>query len=154
MEIRKLAAAELRVLTELFEYNDPEQMLHACAEDIQSKAIDIFVLYDNNIPIGELRARYESDDENFALKGKRAYLYAFRIRADFRGKGYGSYLLSSVLSILRENGYHEFTVGVEDDNPTAIHMYRSVGFDRLLLRKKEEYQGDRYEYNLYLKKES
>lgn len=52
MEIRKLAAAELRVLTELFEYNDPEQMLHACAEDIQSKAIDIFVLYDNNIPIG------------------------------------------------------------------------------------------------------
>ena len=57
-----------------------------------------------------------------------------------------------VLQMLRNNGYYEFTVGVEDDNPRAIHMYQAMGFDKFLLRKQEEYQGDVYEYNLYLKK--
>lgn len=95
---------------------------------------------------------YESDDQNFAVRGRRAYLFAFRIREGFQNKGYGTYLLKSVLDALKEKGYCEFTVGVEDDNLRAIHMYRALGFKELLLRRKEEYQGDAYEYNLYLKK--
>ena len=50
------------------------------------------------------------------------------------------------------DGYTEFTVGVEDDNERAIHIYHSMGFNEFLLRKQEEYQGDAYEYNLYLKR--
>lgn len=152
MEIKKLAVHELHALTELFKYNDEKQMIASCTNDIQNGKIDIFVLYDNDILMGELRVKYESDDDSFAVKGRRAYLYAFRIRKNFQGMGYGTYLLKSVLSILRENGYCEFTVGVEDDNHIAMHMYQEAGFDELLLRKREEYQGDSYEYNLYLKK--
>lgn len=152
MEIKKLAVHEIHVLTELFDYNDVEQMLAACSNDIRNGIIDIFVLYDNDALVGELRAKYECDDENFAVKGRRAYLYAFRIRENLRGMGYGTYLLKNVLSILQKDGYSEFTVGVEDDNHIAAHMYEAMGFDELLLRKMEEYQGDSYEYNLYLKK--
>ena len=79
-------------------------------------------------------------------------MFAFRVREDFQNKGYGTYLLKNVLAILKENGYREFTVGVEDDNFRAIHMYQALGFNELLLRKQEEYQGDEYEYNLYLKR--
>ena len=147
-----MGVQELYVLTELFDYNNVEQMISECTNDIQNGMIDIFVLYDKDVLIGELRVRYESDDENYAIRGRRAYMFAFRIREDFQNKGYGTYLLKTVLSLLKENGYCEFTVGVEDDNFRAIHMYQALGFNEVLLRKQEEYQGDAYEYNLYLKR--
>ena len=102
--------------------------------------------------VGELHAMYQADDENYAVRGKRAYLFAFRIHKDYQGKGYGKYLLQRVLDILKDRGYYEFTVGVEDDNLKAQHIYQSFGFNEMLLRKQEEYQGDSYEYNLYLSK--
>lgn len=77
-------------------------------------------------------------------------MFAFRIHKDYQGKGYGKYLLKKVIDILKERGYHEFTIGVEDDNLKAQHIYHSFGFDEIVLRKQEEYQGDIYEYNLYL----
>ena len=152
MKIEKLAIHDLHILTELFEYNNVEQMISECTHDIQNGVIDIFVLYDKDVLVGELRVMYENDDENYAIRGRRAYLFAFRVREDFQNKGYGTYLLKTVLTELKENGYCEFTVGVEDDNFRAIHMYQALGFNDILLRKQEEYQGDAYEYNLYLKR--
>ena len=152
MKIEKLAVRELHILTQLFAYSNVEQMITECSQDIQNGVIDIFVLYKNDVLIGELHVMYESNDENFAVRGRRAYLFAFRVREDFQNKGYGTYLLKNVLAILKENGYREFSVGVEDDNFRAIHMYQALGFNELLLRKQEEYQGDAYEYNLYLKR--
>ena len=110
------------------------------------------MMLDKDVLVGELHVMYENDDENYAIRGRRAYLFAFRVREDFQNKGYGTYLLKTVLTELKENGYCEFTVGVEDDNFRAIHMYQVLGFNDILLRKQEEYQGDAYEYNLYLKK--
>ncbi len=152
MKIAKLAVHDLYILTELFEYNNIEQMISECTHDIQKGIIDIFVLYDKDVLIGELHIMYESDDENYAIRGRRAYMFAFRVREDFQNKGYGTYLLKTVLSVLKEDGYCEFTVGVEDDNIRAIHMYQALGFSEIILRKQKEYQGDTYEYNLYLKR--
>lgn len=152
MNIKKLEIQDLYDLTDLFDYNNVEKMISECTYNIQNRIIDIFVLYDKNVLIGELRVKYESDYQSFAIRGKRAYLYAFRVRENLRNKGYGTYLLNAVLAELKANGYSEFTVGVEDDNPRAIHMYQALGFNEFILRKQEEYQGDTYEYNLYLKR--
>ena len=95
---------------------------------------------------------YKSEDEYTAIPGRRAYLFAFRVKEDFQNKGYGTYLLKVVLDLLKEKGYSEFTVGVEDDNLRARHIYQEIGFTEFLIRKQEEYQGDSYEYNLYLKR--
>lgn len=44
--------------------------------------------------------------------------------------------------------------GLYDYNDVdAIHMYQSMGFTEVIARKYEEYQGDGYEYNLYLRRE-
>lgn len=152
MKIKKLSVDELYTLTALFDYNDVEKMITECTQNIQNGIIDIFALYDQDALAGELRVKYESDDESFAVRGRRAYLYAFRVHKDYQNRGYGTYLLKTVLARLADEGYTEFTVGVEDDNSKAIHMYRSMGFDEILLRKQEEYQGDPYEYNLYIKR--
>ena len=76
MRIEKLDLHKLDILTELFNYNDVEQMICECKQNIQKNIIDIFVMYDNTTLVGELHVMYESDDENYALRGKRAYLFA------------------------------------------------------------------------------
>lgn len=125
-------------------------MMAQCAYEIENGIIDIFVLLDASELIDELHIKYHSDDDNFAVRGRRACLFAFRIHKNYQGKGYGKYLIEEVIKILKGKGYSEFTIGVEDDNLKAQHIYHSLGFDELLCRKKEEYQGDFYEYSLYL----
>ena len=150
MTVTTLAVQDLHLLTELYRYNDVDEMITRCTYEIQNNIIDIFVLSNGSELIGEIHARYQSDDNNFAVRGRRAYLFAFRVHKNYQGKGYGKYLIKEVMEILKGKGYSEFTIGVEDDNWKAHHIYRSLGFDELLLRKKEEYQGDSYEYSLYL----
>lgn len=151
MDIRKITPLELPLLTQLFDYNDPAEMIEQNKRDMNNGTIDIFVMFDDDHPIGELHAAYEGDDER-AVKGKRAYLFAFRIHEDYQGRGYGKRLLQSVIDTLFKQGYAEFTVGVEDNNTKAKHIYDSFGFNDLIARKYEEYQGDGYEYGLYLRR--
>lgn len=152
MTVKKLTISQLPVLTELFDYHDVSAMLSACAADMLAGRIDIFIAWEDGKAIGELRVKYESEDPAFASRGSRAYLYAFRILPAHQSQGKGQYLLREVLSRLQEQGYQEFTVGVEDENPRALHLYQNCGFQEFLLRKQESYQGDSYEYDLYLKR--
>lgn len=149
--IRKLKTNELSILTTLFNYKDVGEMIAENTRDIENSIIDIFALFDGDNIVGELRVKYICDDNHFAEKGKRAYLYAFRIHKKYQGKGLGNFLLENVLTILTENGYSEFTVGVEDDNARAHCMYEKHGFTESIARIKESYQGDSYEYDLLLK---
>ena len=151
MIVRKLKVSEISMLTVLFKYKDVNAMIAENTIDIENSIIDIFALFDDEKIIGELRAKYVSDDNRFAEKGKRAYLYAFRVHQKYQGKGLGNFLLENVLTILVENGYNEFTVGVEDNNSKARHMYEKHGFKKPIARIKESYQGDSYEYSLLLK---
>lgn len=150
--VRKLKTTDLPLLTQLFNYKDVDDMIVENTKEIENGVIDIFALFDGNKIIGELRVKYISDDNRFTEKGKRAYLYAFRIHKKYQGKGLGNFLLENVLKILAENGYSEFTVGVEDDNSIARYMYEKHGFTETIERIKESYQGDSYEYDLLLKR--
>ena len=152
--VRKLKTSELPILTELFNYKDIDDMITENTRSIENGIVDIFTLFDDNKLIGELHVKYDNDDKDFAEKGKRAYLFAFRIHKDYQGKGLGSYLLKTVIDELNANGYHELTVGVEDDNLRARYMYEKHGFVHPISRIKETYQGDSYEYDLFLRKDN
>ena len=149
--IRTINTDELNLLLQLFDYNNPNEMIAENTKDITEGKIDIFGLFQEDRLIGEIHAAYVHDDDRFAIRNKRAYLFAFRIHKDFQGRGYGQLLMNKVISILEEKGYSEFTIGVENDNETAIHIYSKLGFTQLICRMSEEYQGDSYEYGLYLR---
>ena len=149
--VKTLSVREIPMLTALFIYKNVNEMIAENTRDIETGIIDIFALFDDDKIIGELRVKYISDDNRFAEKGKRAYLYAFRVHKKYQGKGLGNFLLEDVLTILTENGYSEFSVGVEDDNVKARYMYEKYGFTEPIARIKESYQGDSYEYDLLLK---
>lgn len=151
LTVRRLRVDELLRLTELFDYRDVEAMLVENTRRMEGGEIDIFCLFKEERLIGELHVMYTNDDEQMAVSGVRAYLFAFRVQESVQGNGYGKYLLNEVIKLLAEKGYDEFTVGVEDDNARAIHIYKTFGFGELIARKAEEYQGYSYEYNLYLK---
>lgn len=150
--VRSLNVNELPMLTKLFDYNDVHEMIAENTRCIENGETDIFGLFKGTKLIGELHAIYRCDDGQKAIPNRRVYLCAFRIHKKYQGKGYGSFLLKSVIDILAEKGYSELTVGVEDDNERAIYMYDKFGFNELIARQYEEYQGDGYEYNLYLKR--
>ena len=150
--VRKLKITELPILTQLFSYKDIDDMINENTRNIENGVIDIFALFDKLI--GELHVKYDNEDKDFAEKGKRAYLFAFRIHKDYQGQGLGSYLLKTVIKELANNGYHEFTVGVEDNNLRARHMYEKHSFIQPIARIKETYQGDGYEYDLLLRKDN
>lgn len=150
--VRKITIEELPILTELFDYNDVSDMIEKNTHLIESGASDIFILLHEEKLLGELHVKYESEDPLEAIRRKRAYLYAFRIHKDHQDMGLGKFLMKTVIDRLSESGYSEFTIGVEDDNQRAAHIYRSFGFNEVIARKYEEYQGDGYEYNLYLKR--
>ena len=150
--VKALSVIDIPMLTALSKYKDVNEMIAENTRDIENGVIDIFALFDRDKIIGELRVKYISDDNRFAEKGKRAYLYAFRVHQKNQGKGLGNFLLENVLTILVEKGYSEFTIGVEDDNTRARYMYEKNGFTEPVARIKESYQGDSYEYDLLLKR--
>lgn len=151
---RKLKTTELPILTQLFNYKNIDDMIAENTRSIENGIIDIFALFDDDKLIGELHVKYDNKDKDFAEKGKRAYLFAFRVHKDYQGKGWGSYLLETVINELNTNGYHELTVGVEDDNIRARYMYEKLGFIHPIARIIETYQGDSYEYDLLLRKDN
>ena len=153
-QIKKLSVSELHTLTQLFDYNDVEEMIAENKRDIENRSIDIFVVYLNNQLVGELHVAYEKEDKNFAERGKRAYLFAFRVQEEYQNQGIGKYLLEKVLDTLKTEGYTEFSVGVEDDNLRAKYIYQKYGFTKVIARKSESYQGDSYEYDLLLKSDT
>lgn len=122
-------------------YNNVEQMISECTHDIQNGIIDIFVLYDKDVLIGELHVMYESDDENYAIRGRRAYLFAFRVREDFQNKGYGTYLLKTVLTVLKEHGYCDLLLEWKMIIFEQFICTKLWDFDEILLRKQEEYRA-------------
>ncbi len=152
--IKKLKPNELLILTQLFKYKDVEDMLAENTCNIKNGVVDIFAMFDDDKLIGELHVKYDNNDKDFAEKGRRAYLFAFRIHEDYQGKGLGSYLLKTVIDELENSGYHELTVGVEDDNIHARYMYEKCGFVTQVARIRETYQGDNYEYDLLLRHEN
>lgn len=141
------------MLTQLFDYNDVNDMIVQNTRQINNGEIDIWVLSEGDRLIGELHSSYDSDDPLQAVRDRRAYLSAFRVHEDCQGRGFGKLLLKNVIAALADMGYHELTIGVEDDNARALHIYQCFGFTELIERKYEEYQGDAYEYGLYLYRE-
>lgn len=151
LTVRPLESHELRRLTVLFDYNDIPAMIAQNAALIDSGDFSIYLLLEEDDLIGELHVTWRSDDA-LATGAGRAYLSAFRVRADRQGRGYGQFLLQAVIEAAAARGFSELTIGVEEDNALAKHIYAKFGFTVWLDRRSESYQGDSYEYDLYLRK--
>lgn len=79
------------------------------------------------------------------------YFEAFRLDKKYQRKGLGQKLIQFTLNDLENRGYTEFTIGVEEDNDIAKHIYYKFGFT-ILIDKGHGNEYDPCEYILYMKK--
>lgn len=152
LTLRPMTSQELSALTSLFDYNDVAAMIAENTRLIDSGDFSIYLLFEDGELIGELHVTWLSEDPLASIDGQRAYLSAYRIRDDRQGRGLGQYLLRGVIDAIEARGYREITIGVEDDNLRAKHLYRKFGFTEFVARRREVYQGDEYEYDLLLRR--
>lgn len=152
LTLRPISASELSALTSLFDYNDVPAMIAENTRLIDSGDFSIYLLFEDGELIGELHVTWRSEDPLASIDGQRVYLSAYRIREDRQGRGLGQYLLRGVIDAIEARGYREITIGVEDDNLRAKHLYRKFGFTEFVARRREVYQGDEYEYDLLLRR--
>ena len=121
-------------------------------KQFDNEEIDIYVIKEDEKFIGELTVNYVSHDlKSETIPNIRVYFEAFRIDKKYQGKGLGQKLIEYTINDLKEKGFKEFTIGVEEDNEKAKHIYLKYGFiEAIDYGKGDEF--DPSEYTLYLKK--
>ena len=152
MEYRKINLEELEKLKNLYVYENFEEIKKQIIDDISNGIKDIYVITENENLIGEITVTYKSDLPNETIPNIRVYLIAFRVHKDYQDQGLGQKLLKYVISELENKGITEFTVGVEDDNENAKHIYEKFDFTEIIDRGEETVKGRTYQYNLLLRK--
>lgn len=151
--IRKITKDEFDRLHDLFP--DNEQMWSKYRDmrlkEFEKKEIDVYVIEQDNTFIGELSINYVSHDlDPETIPNRRVYLQAFRLDKKCQGSGLGQKLIQFALSDLESQSYTEFTIGVEDDNERAKHIYFKFGFTEAI----DKGYGDEFDpsdYTLYLR---
>lgn len=78
--------------------------------------------------IGQLFVQLVSSDRRLADGKRRAYLYSFRVRPEYRGAGVGSRLLKVAEGDLIRRGCRLVTLNVARDNPDAQRFYERHGY--------------------------
>lgn len=151
---QKIEKLEFDKLKEMFPGNEAEwnKYKEKRLKQLEDREIDIYVIKKDNEFIGEITVNYVSNELlSETIPNKRVYFEAFRVNKQYKGKGFGQKLLDYVLDTLKEIGYTEFTIGVEDTNEIAKHIYFKYGFTEAI-DKGHGNEFDPSEYTLFLKK--
>lgn len=82
----------------------------------------------NDKVIGQVFIMLYAKDKEIADGKQRAYLFSFRIRDEWRGKGIGSFIMQFVEDYLRGKGFSWLRLNVAKDNLKAIELYQHRGY--------------------------
>ena len=151
---RRINKEEFSKLRRLFADTDMmwEKFKNKRLKQFDESDIDIYVIEKDNIFVGEISVNYSSHDlESETIPNVRVYLEAFRLDKEYQGKGLGQKLIEYTIADLESRGYEEFTIGVEEDNNIAKHIYFKYGFTEAI----DKGHGNEYDpcdYTLYIKK--
>jgi ribosomal protein S18 acetylase RimI-like enzyme len=78
--------------------------------------------------IGQVFIQLNSNRPELADGVIRAYLYGFRIKPVYRGRGLGTQMMDIVEKDLVKRGFHYVTLNVGRDNPDARRLYERLGY--------------------------
>lgn len=154
MIIRKILKDEFIKLKELFPGNEELWIKYENRrlQQFENKEIDVYVIEEDEKFIGELTVNYISNDlKTETIPNIRVYFEAFRIDKRYQGKGLGQKLIEYTINDLKQKGFKEFTIGVEEDNERAKYIYFKYGFTEAIDYGKGD-EFDPTDYTLYLKK--
>ena len=81
-------------------------------DNIKKGNTEFWALDHDGALVGELYVFYELEDKDFADGKRTAYLCAFRVRKDFRGRGLGTKLICHAMEHIKALGYQRISIGL------------------------------------------
>mgnify|MGYP000876415664 CR=1 FL=1 len=78
--------------------------------------------------IGQVFVMLNSGERDAADGFTRAYIFAFRVKPQWRNRGIGSHLMTYVEKDLYEKGFRFATLNVAKENPDARRLYERLGY--------------------------
>ena len=96
---------------------------------------DAFVIYDNNRFIGFIV---------YSIIYERAEIIDIVIEPSYRKKGYANKLLEYTIEKIKENSCDNITLEVNENNISAINLYKKNGFNICAVRKNYYNNQDGY----------
>ena len=129
MRIRKADADEMLKLWEYRDLSEASNTARFFYQNIESGNAVFWALELDGKLIGELYVfRDIPCDRDFADGAGTAYLCAFRIEKEYRGRGLGTRLMETVLADLKAAGFRHATIGVGPDEDRNVRLYHRMGF--------------------------
>ena len=78
--------------------------------------------------IGQAFVSLESGRPELANGVNRAYIYGFRVKEAYRGRGVGAFVLRTIEDDLVQRGFQVVTLNVGQDNISAQRLYERLGY--------------------------
>ncbi len=128
MVVRKSGSGEMLKLWGYESVSEAPPTARFFCRNIDSGNAVFHALYDGGAIAGELYVFRKLDDTDFADGKTTAYLCAFRVEKEYRGKGYGSLLMKTALTELKKEGFEYAAIGVGMTEEANIKMYTHMGF--------------------------
>lgn len=100
---------------------------HTFSESLLGRRAMILAVL-NNQPIGQVFVQLARGKTLFADGSSRAYQYALRVMAPFRGNGIGTALIRAAEALMYRRGFRWATIAVAKDNVAARRLYERLGY--------------------------
>ncbi len=128
IDIRLVRADDLPRLEWEGEYQHYREVFRTNFDDMRRGQRLMWVAVCDGALVGQIFCQFLSADPAFADGQRRAYLYAFRVRAPLQGRGIGSRLLATAERELLKRRFRTAVIAAAKDNPRAREMYERRGY--------------------------
>lgn len=120
------AAANLAVL--LWNDSSVDELIHEFSEMISKGTAQIFLKYENEIPVGFAQCQLRHDYVEGTETTPVGYLEGIFVKDTCRRKGYAKELLAECERWAKANGCVEFASDCEIDNVNSVQFHKAMKF--------------------------
>ncbi|MCX6053355.1 MAG: N-acetyltransferase [Chloroflexi bacterium] len=129
INIRPLLKSDLAALEWEGEYTHFRTFFSEVYQKVEKNNAKAWVaVTQDSILVGQVFLQLVSDRLELANGWNRAYLFSFRIKAEYRNRGLGRRMFSILEKTILEMNYTCLTLNVDRENEEAIRLYYRLGF--------------------------
>lgn len=126
--IRPLTAADLPALEWDGAYTHQRRVFERTFGEMQTGVKHMLVAEAEGRIIGQVFIQFRSSEEQFADGATRGYLFALRVRPEWRGQQIGSRLMAAAEAELLQRGYRVAVISAAKTNAGARRLYERQGY--------------------------